>query len=82
MGCGGRAVAPHVRVHLGEALFDVGLRTALPHGAKVEALGRVVQLRASDWSAPSRPCAPTQLCSVPQPRQRVLNQRLYSTGLT
>lgn len=49
----GRAVAPHVRVHLGEALLDVGLGAALPHGAEVEALGRVVQLRARDPAAVS-----------------------------
>lgn len=39
------AVATHVCVHLGEARLDVGLRAALPHGAKAEALGRVVQLQ-------------------------------------
>lgn len=83
VGRGGRTVAPHVRVHLWEALFDVGLRTALPHGAEAEALGRVVQLRASDWSALGRPCAPTQLCSgPPQPGPRMLNQRRHSTRLT
>lgn len=68
VGRGGRTVAPHVRVHLWEALFDVGLRTALPHGAEAEALGRVVQLRASDWSASARPplCPhPTLLCPPP-----------------
>ncbi|EAW69577.1 hCG2003344, partial [Homo sapiens] len=44
-GRGGRAVAPHVCVHVGEALLDVRLGAALPHGAEAEALRRVVQLR-------------------------------------
>lgn len=57
---GGCAVATHVRVHLGEASLDVGLRAALPHGAKAEALGRVVQLQGRH----AQPAAgvPTSAC--------------------
>lgn len=59
---GGCAVAPHVRMHLGEARLDVGLRAALPHSTKAEALGRMVQLqrRSARWAA----CVPTKVCAT------------------
>lgn len=42
---GGLVEAPHVVVHLGEALLHVVLGAALPHRPKAEAKRRVVQLR-------------------------------------
>lgn len=81
MGCCGYAVLLHVRVHLREALLDVGLCTALPHSAKAEALGRVVQLWAGEWSVPG-PSLPSPAfppdCSGLPPRPKALNQRLPS----
>lgn len=45
LGGGGLVVAPHVVVHLGEALLHVVLGAALPHRPKPEAQGGMVQLR-------------------------------------
>lgn len=42
---GGLVEAPHVVVHLGEALLHVVLGAALPHRPEAEAQRRVVQLR-------------------------------------
>lgn len=61
---GGCAVSPHERMHVWEALLDVGLGAALPHRAKAEALRRVVQLRAD----PILSALCQQLPPGPQPR--------------
>lgn len=45
---GGLVEAPHVVVHLGEALLHVVLGAALPHRPEAEAHRRVVQLRGAE----------------------------------
>lgn len=61
---GGRdVVASHVLVHLREALPHVIFSTALPHCAKPEPLGRVVELAGGQQSISRDICLPPIWCA-------------------
>lgn len=63
---GGRdIVAPHVLMHLREALPHVVLRAALPHCAEPEPLGWVVELRGGQERISRAICLPSDLVFQP-----------------